>query len=126
MAVGQLTPGPVFTTATFVGYVLRGPAGAAVATVAIFLPSFVLVAATAPLIPRIRRSKVAGGFLDGVNVASLGLMAAVSLELAHAAVVDLPTAAIALASLAVLLRWRVNSTWLILGGAAIGVSLLRG
>jgi chromate transporter len=123
VAVGQLTPGPVFTTATFVGYVLRGPVGAAVATVGIFLPSFVLVAATAPFIPRLRRSKVAGGFLDGVNVASLGLMAAVSLHLARTAVVDFWTAGIAAVSLALLVRYRVNSTWLILGGALLGIAL---
>jgi chromate transporter len=123
VAVGQLTPGPVFTTATFVGYLLRGPAGAAVATVGIFLPSFVLVAVTAPLIPRIRRSRVAGAFLDGVNVASLGLMAAVSLQLARAAVVDAWTAGIAAVSLALLVRYRLNSTWLIVGGALLGVAL---
>jgi len=121
VAVGQLTPGPVFTTATFVGYLLRGPAGALVATVGIFLPSFLLVAATAPLLPRLRRSRIASGFLDGVNVASLGLMAAVSAQLARTAVVDALTAGIAVASLALLLRFRVNSTWLIAGGALLGV-----
>ncbi len=125
VAVGQLTPGPVFTTATFVGYVLRGPAGALVATVGIVLPSFVLVAATAPLIPRLRASRVAGGFLDGVNVASLGLMAAVSLQLARSAIVDVWTAAIAAVSLALLVRFRLNTTWLILGGAALGIALYR-
>jgi len=123
VAVGQLTPGPVFTTATFIGYVLRGAPGALVATVGIFLPSFVLVAVTAPLIPRIRRSSVAGGFLDGVNVASLGLMAAVSVQLARAAVVDVPTGAIAVASLALLVRYRLNTTWLIAGGALLGIAL---
>ncbi len=122
VAVGQLTPGPVFTTATFVGWVLRGPLGALVATVGIFLPSFVLVAVTAPLIPRVRRSAVAGGFLDGVNVASLGLMAAVSVQLARAAVVDALTAGIAVASLALLLRFRLNTTWLIAGGALLGIA----
>jgi chromate transporter len=122
VAVGQLTPGPVFTTATFVGYVLRGPAGAAVATLGIFLPSFLLVAATAPLIPRVRRSPVAGAFLDGVNVASLGLMAAVSVQLARASVVDALTAGIAVASLALLLRFRLNTTWLIAGGALLGIA----
>ncbi len=127
VAVGQLTPGPVFTTATFVGWVLRGPVGAAVATVGIFLPSFVLVAVTAPLIPRVRRSAVAAGFLDGVNVASLGLMAAVSVQLARAAVVDALTAGIAVASLALLLRFRLNTTWLIAGGALLGIAAsLRG
>jgi chromate transporter len=124
VAVGQVTPGPVFTTATFVGYVLRGPVGALVATVGIFLPSFVLVAATAPFIPRLRRSALAGGFLDGVNVASLALMAAVSAQLARAAVVDAPTAALAVVSLAVLVRFRINSTWLIAVGALVGLVLL--
>ncbi len=123
VAVGQLTPGPVFTTATFIGYVLRGPWGAVLATVGIFLPSFLLVAASGPLVPRLRRSPVAGSFLDGVNVASLALMAAVSAHLARASVTDLPTAAIALASLFLLVAFRVNSTWLVLGGAVAGLAL---
>jgi len=123
VAIGQVTPGPVFTTATFVGYVLHGAAGALAATVGIFLPSFVLVAASGPFVPRLRRSAVAGAFLDGVNVASLALMAAVSVQLARAAVVDAPTALIALASLALLLGFRVSSTWLILGGAVVGLLL---
>jgi chromate transporter len=91
--------------------------------VGIFLPSFVLVAVTAPLIPRLRRSEIAGGFLDGVNVASLGLMAAVSVQLARAAVVDALTAAVAVASLALLVRFRINTTWLIAGGALLGLAL---
>ena len=123
VAVGQITPGPVFTTATFVGYVLRGPVGAVIATIGIFLPSFILVAATAPLIPRLRRSRIAGGFLDGVNVASLALMTAVSVQLARTAVVDAVSAGITLVSLFLLLRFRLNSTWLIIGGALIGVAL---
>lgn len=120
IAIGQLTPGPVFTTATFVGYLLAGNAGAAVATLGIFLPAFVFVAASAPLVPRLRRSWIAGAVLDGVNVASLALMAVVVLQLVRAAVVDLPTALLALASLVILLRWKVNTTWLILGGAVAG------
>jgi chromate transporter len=123
VAVGQVTPGPVFTTATFIGYVLHGAAGAFVATVGIFLPSFILVAVTAPFIPRLRRSRIASGFLDGVNVASLGLMAAVSIQLARTAVVDALSAAIALVSLALLVRFRINSTWLIAGGALIGIAV---
>jgi len=123
VAIGQVTPGPVFTTATFVGYVLHGTPGAVVATIGIFLPSFLLVAASGPFIPRLRRSAIAGAFLDGVNVASLALMAAVSLQLARAAVHDLPTALIAVASLVLTLRYRVSSTWLILGGAVLGVVL---
>ena len=123
VAVGQVTPGPVFTTATFIGYVLRGPWGALVATVGIFLPSFILVAVSGPLIPRLRQSQVASAFLDGINVASLGLMAAVSLQLARAAVNDVPTGLIAVAALGVLLRFRTSSTWLVLGGALVGIAL---
>jgi chromate transporter len=124
VAVGQVTPGPVFTAATFVGWVLGGPTGAAVATLGIFLPAFVFVAASGPLVPRIRASPSAGAFLDGVNVASLALMAVVSAQLARAAVTGLATAALAAASVVLLLRYKVNSTWLVLGGAAIGVALL--
>jgi chromate transporter len=124
IAVGQITPGPVFTTATFVGYLLRGPAGAAVATVGIFLPAFLFVAASGPLIPFLRRSRLAGAFLDGVNVASLALMAVVTAELGTSAVVDGWTAALAVASAAVLLRFpRINSAWLVLAGAAAGVAV---
>jgi chromate transporter len=125
VAVGQVTPGPVFTTATFVGYVLAGWGGAAAATLGIFLPAFVFVALSGPLVPRIRRSAAAGAFLDGVVVASLGLMAVVTAQLARAAVTGAATAALALVGAALLLRWRVNSSWLVLGGAAIGVAFLR-
>jgi chromate transporter len=120
IAVGQVTPGPVFTTATFVGYVLGGPVAAAVATAGIFLPAFVFVAMSGPLIPRIRRSPIAGAVLDGVNAASLALMAVVSWQLGRAALVDALTIALALASLVLLVRLRINSAWLILAGAAIG------
>ena len=128
VAIGQVTPGPVFTTATFLGYLLRGPAGALVATVGIFLPAFILVAISGPLIPMIRRSKTAGAFLDGVNVASLALMAAVSYDLGRSAIVDGLTAGLAIASAVLLLRFRTNSAWLVLGGAAFGVAarLLKG
>jgi chromate transporter len=122
VAVGQVTPGPVFTTATFVGYLLGGPAGAAVATVGIFLPAFAFVAISGPLVPRIRRSPVAGAALDGVNVASLALMAVVAWQLGRAAVVDALTAALAGASAVLLFRFRVNSAWLVLGGAGIGAA----
>jgi chromate transporter len=122
VAVGQVTPGPVFTTATFIGYLLRGPAGALAATVGIFLPAFVLVAASGPLIPLIRRSATAGAFLDGVNVASLALMGVVSCQLGLSAIVDWLTVALAALSLVLLLRFHVNSAWLVLGGAMVGVA----
>jgi len=121
VAIGQVTPGPVFTTATFIGYLLRGPVGALVATVGIFLPAFVLVAASGPLIPLIRRSGTAGAFLDGVNVASLALMAVVSYQLGRSAIVDWPTVLLAIASAVLLLRYKMNSAWLVLGGAMIGI-----
>jgi chromate transporter len=121
VAVGQVTPGPVFTTATFIGYLLRGPAGALAATVGIFLPAFILVAISGPFIPLIRRSKIAGAFLDGVNVASLALMAAVSFQLARSALVDWLTVSLAAVSAVLLLRFRINSAWLVLGGAVIGI-----
>ncbi|MCL4811229.1 MAG: chromate efflux transporter [Vicinamibacteraceae bacterium] len=121
IAVGQVTPGPVFTTATFVGYVLGGPAGAIVATVGIFLPAFVFVALSGPLVPRLRRSAVAGAALDGVNVASLALMAVVAWQLGRAALVDPLTVAMAVASLAALVWARVNSAWLVLAGALVGM-----
>ncbi len=120
ITVGQITPGPVFTTATFIGYLLGGWAGATLATAAIFAPGFFFVAVTQPLIPRLRASRPLGGCLDGVVAASLGLMAAVTWQLARAAVVDLPTALVAAGAALVLFRWRSNSTWLILAGAAAG------
>jgi len=122
IAVGQVTPGPVFTTATFIGYVLGGTKGGLLATLGIFLPAFVFVAASGPIIPRLRRSAWAGAFLDGVNVGSLALMAVVTAQLAGEAIVDVPTAVLAAASLGVLLRWQVNSSWLVLVGAAVGVA----
>jgi chromate transporter len=124
IAVGQITPGPVFTTATFIGYVLGGPAGAAVATIGIFLPAFVFVALSGPLVPRLRRSALAGAALDGVNVASLALMAVVSWQLGRAAVLDPLSAGVAIASLIALVRFRLNSAWLIAAGAAIGWAVL--
>jgi chromate transporter len=125
VAVGQVTPGPVFTTATFIGFVTTGWGGAAVATLGIFLPAFVFVALSGPLIPWLRRSPMAGAALDGVNVASLALMAVVTWQLARAAVVGLPTAAMALVSLVLLLRFRINSAWLVAAGALLGLVLPR-
>lgn len=120
IAAGQLTPGPVFTTATFVGYLLAGWAGAGVATLGIFLPAFLFVAVSGPLVPRLRRSRRAGAFLDGVNVASLALMAVVTAALGRVALVDGLTAGLAVAAAVLLWGWRVNSAWLVLGGGLAG------
>jgi chromate transporter len=121
VAVGQVTPGPVFTTATFIGYILGGVPGAIAATVGIFLPSFIFVAISNPIIPRIRNSLWASALLDGVNAASLGLMAAVTWQLGVASLVDPLTITLAIISAVLLFRFKVNSTWLILGGAIAGV-----
>jgi chromate transporter len=123
IAVGQVTPGPVFTTATFIGYVLGGFSGATVATVGIFLPAFLFVALSGPLVPRIRRSPTAGAVLDGVNAASLALMFVVTYQLGRAAVIDVPTIVLALVSAIALFFFRLNSVWLILGGAVAGLLL---
>lgn len=123
IAVGQVTPGPVFTTATFIGYVLGGLSGATVATAGIFFPAFLFVAASGPLVPRIRRSPAAGAFLDGVNAASLALMFVVTYQLGRAAVFDVPTIVLALVSGVALFRFHLNSAWLMLGGALLGLLL---
>jgi chromate transporter len=121
IAIGQFTPGPVFTTATFIGYIVAGFAGAVLATVAIFLPSFLFVAALSPLIPKIRRSPWLSAALDGLNVASVALMAGVTMQLGRVAVVDPLTIALAAGSLGAILRWKPNPAWLILLGAAVGL-----
>jgi chromate transporter len=121
VAIGQFTPGPVFTTATFIGYVVAGWTGGVLATVAIFLPSFVFVALSHPLVPKIRASTTAAAFLDGVNVAALGLMVAVTWQLGRAAIVDIPTALLATGAAVALVVFRVNSAWLVAGGAILGV-----
>jgi chromate transporter len=121
VSIGQFTPGPVFTTATFVGYLVGSWQGALVATLGIFLPSFVFVPIIHPIAARLRRSPWTAALLDGVNVAALGLMAGVLLQLGQNALIDVLTWAIALIALAVLLRFKINSVWLILAGAAIGV-----
>jgi chromate transporter len=121
VAVGQVTPGPVFTTATFIGYILAGWPGAVIATVGIFAPGFVFVALSGALIPRIRRSKLAGSMLDGVVAGSLALMGVVAWQLGKAALVDAVTVVIAVASLVLLLRFRVNSAWLIVAAAVFGL-----
>jgi chromate transporter len=122
VAVGQVTPGPVFTTATFIGFLLAGWPGAVLATVAIFLPSFVFVAVSRPWLPRLRASRRSAAFLDGVNVAALGLMATVAWQLGRAAIVDALTVALALGSAALLLTTRVSSVWLIAAGGVLGVA----
>lgn len=121
IAVGQVTPGPVFTTATFIGYILAGPLGAIVSTLGIFLPAFLFVALSGPLVPFLRRSAIARAFLDGLNVASLALMAVVTWQLGTSALLDWVTVALAIASAILLLRFQVNSVWLVLGGAIIGL-----
>jgi len=120
VAVGQFTPGPVFTTATFIGYITGGLPGALVATAGIFLPSFVFVGLVYPIVPKLRASKWTSAFLDGANAAAVGLMAAVAGQLGVASIIDPLSAALALVSLGLLLRWRVNSALLVLGGALAG------
>jgi chromate transporter len=121
IAMGQVTPGPLSTTATFIGYLLAGLPGAAIATVAIFLPAFFFVAISGPLVPRLRQSPLAGAALDGVNVAALALIAVATWQLFRAAVVDGTTLVLAGLSLFLLVAYRVNSVWLVLAGAATGV-----
>jgi chromate transporter len=125
IAVGQVTPGPVFTTATFIGYLLGRVPGAVVATVGIFLPSFVLIAIVGPLVPRLRKSPNFGTFLDGVNVGALALMVVVTWQLGRAALVDVTTILLAALSALALIRFRINSTWLILAGAIVGAVAAR-
>lgn len=121
VAVGQVTPGPVFTTATFIGWQLAGPVGAAVATVGIFLPSFAFVALLRRIVPWMRARPAARSFLDGLTAASLGLMAAVAITLADAAIVDVVTGVLAAAALAALIGSRLSPTWLVAVGAGIGI-----
>ncbi len=121
VAVGQFTPGPVFTTATFIGYVVGGFSGAIVATLGIFLPAFLFVALSVPVLPHLRKSPWTAAALDGVNVAAVGLMAGVAWELGRAAVVDWFTALLAVVTAVVLIRFRVNSVWLVIGGGIAGI-----
>lgn len=120
IAIGQVTPGPVFTTATFVGYQLGGLQGALVATIAIFIPAFVYVAISGPLLPKLTRSSFARGVLDGVNLASLAIMAVVTWHLAAGALVDVATVLVAVVSAAAISA-RVNPTWLIAAGVVFGL-----
>jgi chromate transporter len=120
IAIGQFTPGPVLSTATFIGYLLGGVPGAAVATTGIFLPSFIFVAALGLVLPRLRRSRWMAAFLDAVNVSSVALMAAVTVKLSVSTLTTWPAWVIALTAAGAGLRWRVNATWLVLGGAVVG------
>jgi chromate transporter len=120
IAIGQVTPGPVLSTATCIGYILGGAAGAVVATIAIFLPSFVFVAVLNPMVPRLRRSLWSSAFLDAVNVSAVALMVAVLIQLARAALGDWRAWLIALVAIVVGMRWKVNTAWLILGGGIAG------
>ena len=121
VTAGQVTPGPVFATATFLGYLLHGYSGAAIATLGIFLPSFIMAGIVGALAHRMRQSPIAGAFLDGVNAAAIGLMAMVTVSLGRATLIDAFTWILALACAAVLVRWRVNATWLLAAGAVLGV-----
>lgn len=125
VAVGQVTPGPVFTTATFIGYILGGARGAVVATLGIFLPAFIFVALSGLVLPALRRSPTTGAVLDGVNVASLALMTVVSWQLTRSALVDPIAVGLAAVSAVLLFRFRVNSAWLVVAGAIIGVLVRR-
>jgi len=123
IAIGQFTPGPVLSTATFIGYLLGGLKGGLVATVAIFLPSFFYVAALGPILPKLRRSAWVAAFLDSVNVCAVALMAGVTVRLSADALRGWPMWAIALAALAVLWRWKINPAWVVLGGGIAGLAL---
>ena len=118
---GQITPGPVFNSAAFVGYLLGGWPSALLAALGIFLPSFILVGLLSRFLPAMRKSWLAGSFLDGVNAASLGLMAAVAIQLGRAVIIDPFTIFITLAALFMVLRFKISSVWLVLGGGALGV-----
>lgn len=120
VAIGQITPGPVFTTATFIGYLLGDLPGAILATVGIFLPSFIFVALSNPLIPKMRNSKVLAGLLDGLNAVSIGLMTAVTWQLGSNALIDLFTLFLALISLFLLVKIKINPSFLIIAGGLLG------
>lgn len=120
VAAGQVTPGPLLSTVTFIGYILGSWPGALLATVGVFLPSFAVVAVAGPLIPSLRRLPWTAALLDGVSVGALALMAGVAWQLGRAAIVDVPTAVLAVVGAILLLRLRVNPTWLVLLGAASG------
>jgi chromate transporter len=120
VVAGQITPGPVFSSATFIGYLVGGWPSALLATLGIFLPSFLFVGLLSRILPFVRKSPWAATFLDGVNVASLGLMAGVTVQLGQTAIIDIFTVVLTLITLFVIFRYRVNSVWLILGGGLMG------
>jgi chromate transporter len=122
IAVGQVTPGPVFTTATFIGYLVLGLPGALVATGGIFLPAFVLSGVVYGLLPRLRRSPWVSAFVEGATVCGLGLMAGVTVQLGRVSIVDWLTGAVAVVSLVVLRRFQPNSVWFVLAGGLIGLA----
>lgn len=123
VAIGQFTPGPVLSTATFIGYLIEGPAGAATATLAIFLPSFVFVRASAPILPKMRASPRLAGLLDGAAAASLGLLGAATIALGRGALVDLPAWLILAAALPVAMQPKINATWIVVFGAVAGLAV---
>ena len=120
IAIGQFTPGPVLSTSTFIGYLVLGVAGAAVATLGIFLPSFVFVGLLNPLVPRLRRSAWLSAFLDAVNASAVALMLAVTLELGRDVLVSWPAFVIAGLAAVAVLRFKASSVWIVLGGAVLG------
>jgi chromate transporter len=121
IAVGQMTPGPVLSTATFIGFLVSGWHGAIIATIAVFLPSFIIIILIGPIIPRLRKSPTAQAFLKGVNAGVVALILTVSLTLFKSAIIDLWTILIMIVGLFVLLRFKIDSFWLVLGGALIGL-----
>jgi chromate transporter len=123
IAVSQATPGPFFTVATFIGYLLGGWKGAVLATVGMFLPAFVYVGITAGFLPKLRRSAVASAFLDGVNAAAVALMAVVGWQFARAAIVNVPAMVLMIVSTVLVFRYKMNSAWLVVGGAIVGIAL---
>ena len=123
VAVSQATPGPFFTVATFIGYLLAGWKGSTLATLGMFLPAFVYVGVTSGFLPKLRKSPLAGAFLDGVNAAAVALMAFVGYQFGRAALVNIPAVILAVLSTVLVFRYKVNSSWLVLGGAASGILL---
>jgi chromate transporter len=123
LAVSQATPGPFFSVATFIGYILCGWQGAVFGTIGMFLPAFVYVGTTARILPKLRKSRLAGAFLDGVNAAAVALMAFVGFQFARATLVNIPAVVLAAVSVFLVFRYKVNSAWLVLGGGIVGVLL---